>query len=73
MDPDPVWIRIQWGPWIGSNFNFLSRKDLKHFFNCIVFQFFVTKTLDPDPYPGPDSLEMLDLDPDSMNPDPQHC
>jgi hypothetical protein len=29
----------------------------------------VIKTLDPDP----DSLEMLDLDPDSMNPDPQHC
>jgi hypothetical protein len=31
--------------------------------------------LDPDPYPAPDSLEMLDPDPypdpDSMNPNPQ--
>jgi hypothetical protein len=38
----------------------------------------VIKTPDPeadpeaDPYPDPDSLEMLDLDPDSMNPDQQH-
>jgi len=29
----------------------------------------VIKTLDPDP----DSLEMLNPDPYSINPDPQHC
>ncbi len=28
--------------------------------------------LDPDLYPDRDSLEMLDPDPNSMNPDPQH-
>ncbi len=27
--------------------------------------------MDPDPYPNRDSLKMLD--PDPMNPDPQHC
>ncbi len=34
--------------------------------------FVKTLDLEPDPYPDPDSLEMLDPDPDSMNPDPQH-
>jgi hypothetical protein len=29
-------------------------------------QFLVIETLDPDPYPDPDSFEMLD-------PNPQHC
>ncbi len=33
------------------------------------FQFLVIKTLDP--YPNPDSTEILD--PDSINPDPQNC
>jgi hypothetical protein len=33
------------------------------------FQFLVIKTLDPDPFPDPDSLEMLDPDPDSVNSD----
>ncbi len=40
------------------------------------FEFLVIKTLDPEPDPYPDSLEMLDPDPypdpDSMNTDPQH-
>ncbi len=39
-----------------------------------LLQFLVTKTLDPDSEPdtepGPDSLEMLDLD---QYADPQHC
>jgi hypothetical protein len=38
--------------------------------------FFFFKTLDPypepDPYADPDSLEMLDPDPDSLKPCPQH-
>jgi hypothetical protein len=38
--------------------------------SVFVSHFLVIKTLDP--YPDPDSLEMLDPDPDSMNPDPQH-
>jgi hypothetical protein len=33
----------------------------------------VIKTLDLDSDPFPDSLEMLDMDLNSMNPDPQHC
>jgi hypothetical protein len=35
------------------------------------FKFLVIKTLDP----YPDSLEILELDPDpeSINPDPKHC
>jgi hypothetical protein len=33
---------------------------------------FDRRTLDPDPYPDPDSLEMMDPDPKSMNQDPQH-
>jgi hypothetical protein len=31
------------------------------------------ETPDPDPYPYPHSLETLDTNPDSMNPDPQYC
>jgi hypothetical protein len=38
---------------------------------CNFFQFFVITTLDPDPEPVPDSLETLD--PDPINPFPQHC
>jgi hypothetical protein len=34
-----------------------------------LFQFLVIQTLDPDP----DSLEMLEPDPNSMNADPQNC
>jgi hypothetical protein len=36
----------------------------------ISFTFLVIKSLDPepDPYPDPNSLEMLDPGPDSMNP-----
>jgi hypothetical protein len=33
----------------------------------MVFKFLVIKTLDPNPEPDPDSLEMLDPDPGSMN------
>ncbi len=35
------------------------------FFGCKFFEFLIIKTLDPD------SLEMLDTHPDSMNSDPQ--
>ncbi len=41
------------------------------FLNLPFFSFIlVIKTLDPDP--NQSSLEMLNLDSDSMNPDPQH-
>jgi hypothetical protein len=44
------------------------------FFQLIFFlQFSAIKTLDPDPKLDPDSFEMLDLDWDFVNPDPQHC
>jgi hypothetical protein len=42
----------------------------RYFFQLIFFQFLVIKTLDQDL--DPDSLEQLDPDPESMNPDPQH-
>jgi hypothetical protein len=50
-------------------------------FSAVIFfnfsKFLVIETPDlypyPDPYLGPDSLEMPDPDPNSMNPDPQHC
>ncbi len=48
---------------------FDKKKDKKNF-SCIV-QFLVIKTLDP--YTDPDSLKMLDPDPDAMSPDPQLC
>ncbi len=41
-------------------------------FQLYFFLFFGHQTPDPEPHPYPDSLEMLDLDPDSMYPDPQH-
>ncbi len=44
--------------------------------SCIFLKFLVIKSIDPEPKPDQDSLEMLDPDPypdsDSMNPDPQH-
>ncbi len=58
-----------------SKFKFLIKRYKKHFSAVFCFHFLVIETLDPDPVPDPDSLEMLGLDPDpySMNPDPQHC
>jgi hypothetical protein len=47
-----------------SKFHILTKKEKK--LSCIFLQFLVIKTLDPDL----DSLEMLDLDPDSTNQDP---
>jgi hypothetical protein len=41
------------------------------FFSFFLLQFLVIKSLDPNL--EQDSLEMLDPDPDLMNPDPQHC
>jgi hypothetical protein len=41
---------------------FLIKKDIKKLLLYFV-QFLVIKTLDPDPYPDSDSLEMLDPDP----------
>jgi hypothetical protein len=56
---------------------FFIQKGNKKNFNCIFFffSFWSSKPLDPDPYPGPNSLEMLDPEPypDSMNSDPQLC
>ncbi len=49
-----------------SKLPFLITKDSKKNFRFFL-QFLVIKTLDPDP----DSLEMLDPYPESMNPDPQ--
>jgi hypothetical protein len=51
---------------------------MKIFSSCIFLpQFLVIKTLDLELDPVPNSLEMLHpdphSDPDSMNPDPQHC
>jgi hypothetical protein len=56
----------------GGNFDqnkIIQNFQLYLFFNLVI------KTLDLDPDPFLDSLEMLDPDPnsDSMNPDPQHC
>jgi hypothetical protein len=61
------------------NLQFL--KICKKNFSCIFFFLVFGQNpgsgLDPDPYPTPDSLEMLDPDlypdPDAMNPDPQLC
>jgi hypothetical protein len=53
-----------------SKLQFLMRY-IKKFLCFFLLQFSVIKTLDP--YPDPDSLEMLDPDPDSMNPDPHLC
>ncbi len=52
--------------WI-SKLQFLIKKDI--FSCCYFFQFLVIKTLDEDL--DPDSLDLLDPDPESMNPDPQ--
>jgi hypothetical protein len=62
----------RYGPMHGglgiSKLRVLIKKDMKKIF----LQFFVIKTLDP--YPYPDSLEMLDpyLDPESINSDHPH-
>jgi hypothetical protein len=45
-----------------SKFKFLIKKRFKKSFKLYFFQFLTIKTLKPD------SLEMLDPDPDSMNP-----
>jgi hypothetical protein len=54
-----------------SKLQFLFKKIFKNF----QLYFSVIKTLDP--FPDPDSLEILDTDLypvlNSMNPDPQHC
>jgi hypothetical protein len=47
-----------------SKLQFLSKKDNKNC-SCFFLHFLVIKTLDLD------SLEMLDPDPDSVNPDSQ--
>jgi hypothetical protein len=62
-------------------FQFLDPKNQNNVFNCKeFFRFLSPKNLDPgfDPDPGSskshkDSPKSLDLDPDSMNRDPQHC
>jgi hypothetical protein len=41
---------------------FLIKKGKKQFSAVFFFLRLVIKTLDPDPYPDPDSLEMLDPD-----------
>ncbi len=48
---------------------FFINKGEKEMSAVFFLQLLIIKTLDP----YPDSLEMLDPDPDSMNPDPQHC
>jgi hypothetical protein len=48
-----------------SKLQFFIKKDIKKFQLFFLLQFLVMKTLDPDQ--DPDSLEMLD-----PNPDPQH-
>ncbi len=53
-----------------SKLQFLKKKS-NNKFSAVFFQFLVIKTLDLDP--DLDSLEMLGPDPDSMNPDSQHC
>jgi hypothetical protein len=66
-------IQIQWGSWIRIRnpdpYPDLGGQNVKLYF----FKFLVIKTLDPDPEPDLDSLEMLDPDPDLTNPGPQHC
>jgi hypothetical protein len=45
----------------------------KFSFVCLSSSTFGHQNPGSDPYRDPDSLEMLDLDPDSMNPDAQLC
>ncbi len=64
--PDPNLFRIQWGfldpdEWMGKLQLLIKKKIL-----AVFFQYLVIKTLDPD------SLEMLDPDPGTMNLDPQY-
>ncbi len=55
---------------VACKFQFLIKKIFKTIFSFIFFlQFLVIKSLDPDPYPDPDSLEMLGPDP---YPDPDY-
>jgi hypothetical protein len=49
----------------GLRISFDQKEILKNF-QLYFYQLLVIKTLDPD------SLEMMDPDPDSMNPDPQN-
>ncbi len=59
-----------------SKLQFLIKKRYKKMFSCtrLFFFFFNFWSSKPrsglDPHPDPDSLEMLDSDPDSMFPDP---
>ncbi len=46
---------------------FEGYKDFKKIVSCIFSEIFGQQN------PDTDSLEMLDPDSDSMNPDPQHC
>jgi hypothetical protein len=52
-----------------SEFKSLIKNIYKKFSAVYFYQFFVMKSPDPDWY----SATMLDPDPESMNPDPQHC
>jgi hypothetical protein len=53
-----------------SKLQFFINND-KYFSAVFFLQFLVIKTLDPDPKPDPELLEMLDPDPDLINLDPQ--
>ncbi len=50
----------------------MVKKDILKFQLYFFLDFLVIKTMDSDPEPNPDSLEILDPDSESMNPDPQH-
>jgi hypothetical protein len=54
---------------------FLIKKIIHLLFPLVFGHHNPASGLYPDPYldPNPDSLEMLDPDPDSMYPDPQLC
>jgi hypothetical protein len=53
-----------------SKLQFLIKKRFHTKVPAVFFlTFLVIKALDPNPY----SLELLDLVPDSIDPDPQHC
>ncbi len=53
----------------GLGINKLIKKSLNFCFSCSCFQFLIIKTLDLDPDWYPIQLNMLDPDPESMNPE----